>query len=93
MLKYTIKRLLLLIPTLIIVLTIVFCLLQMVPGSPVYALVEGEDYTPEEIWQLEEEMGFHDPITTVVYGRVKASSSWLMLTIWKQVRIPVSSAL
>ena len=68
MLKYTIKRLLLLIPTLAIVLTIVFCLLQMVPGSPVYALVEGEDYTPEEIWQLEKEMGFHDPII-VQYAR------------------------
>lgn len=62
MLKYTIKRILLLIPTLIIVLTIVFCLMQMVPGSPVYAMVEGEDYTPEEIYQLEEELGFHDPI-------------------------------
>lgn len=62
MLKYTIKRVLLLIPTLFIVLTIVFCLMQMVPGSPVYAMVEGEDYTPEEIWALEEELGFHDPI-------------------------------
>ncbi len=62
MLKYTIKRVLLLIPTLFIVLTIVFCLMQMVPGSPVYGMVEGEDYTPEEIWQLEEELGFHDPI-------------------------------
>ena len=72
MLKYTIKRLLLLIPTLAIVLTIVFCLLQMVPGSPVYALVEGEDYTPQEIWQLEEEMGFHDPII-VQYARYVAN--------------------
>ena len=68
MLKYTLKRILLLIPTLAIVLTIVFCLMQMVPGSPVYALVEGEDYTPQEIWELEEEMGFHDPII-VQYGR------------------------
>ena len=68
MLKYTLKRILLLIPTLAIVLTIVFCLLQMVPGSPVYALVEGEDYTPQEIWELEEEMGFHDPII-VQYAR------------------------
>ena len=62
MLKYTIKRVLLLIPTLFIVLTIVFCLMKLVPGSPVYAMTEGEDYTPEEIYQLEEELGFHDPI-------------------------------
>ena len=62
MIKYTIKRILLLIPTLAIVLTIVFCLMQMVPGSPVYAMVEGEEYTPEEIYELEKQLGFHDPI-------------------------------
>lgn len=62
MLKYSLKRILLVIPTLIIVLTIVFCLMQMVPGSPVYGMVEGEDYTPEEIYELEEKLGFHDPI-------------------------------
>ena len=62
MLKYAIKRTLLLIPTLIVVVTIVFCLIRLVPGSPVAAMVDGEDYTPEEIWQLEEEMGFYDPL-------------------------------
>ncbi|MBQ3791559.1 MAG: ABC transporter permease [Clostridia bacterium] len=62
MLKYTIKRILLLIPTLLIVLTIVFCLMKMIPGSPVYAMVQGEDYTPEEIYELETQLGFHDPI-------------------------------
>ena len=62
MLKYTIKRILLLIPTLIIVLTIVFLLMKMVPGSPVYAMVQGEEYTPEEIYELETKLGFHDPI-------------------------------
>jgi peptide/nickel transport system permease protein len=62
MLKYTIKRIFLLIPTLVIVLSIVFVLMQLVPGSPVALLVEGEEYTAEEIYQLEVEMGFHDPI-------------------------------
>lgn len=62
MLKYAIKRTLLLIPTLIVVVSLVFCLIRMVPGSPVAGMVEGEDYTPEEIYQLEEEMGFHDPL-------------------------------
>lgn len=62
MLKYTIKRILLLIPTLIIVLTIVFVLMQLVPGSPVALLVDGQDYTSEEIYELEVAMGFHDPI-------------------------------
>lgn len=62
MVKYVIKRTLLLIPTLLVILTLVFCMMRLIPGSPVAALVEGEDYTPEEIYQLEEEMGFHDPI-------------------------------
>lgn len=71
MLKYTIKRVLLLIPTLFIVLTIVFCLMKLVPGSPIYAMTQGEEYTPEELYQLEEELGFHDPIL-VQYGRYLA---------------------
>ncbi len=62
MLKYSIKRILLMIPTLLTVLTIVFVLMKLIPGSPVYGMVAGEDYTPEEIYQLEEKLGFHDPI-------------------------------
>lgn len=62
MLKYAIKRILLLIPTLFVILTLVFCLMRLIPGSPVQALVEGEDYTAEELYQLEVEMGFHDPL-------------------------------
>ena len=71
MLKYTIKRILLLIPTLFIVLTIVFVLMKLVPGSPIYAMTEGEEYTPEELYELEAELGFHDPII-VQYGRYVA---------------------
>lgn len=71
MLKYAIKRILLLIPSLVIVLTIVFVLMQLVPGSPVALLVEGEDYSPEEIYQLEAEMGFHDPIWEQYFRYVK----------------------
>lgn len=63
MLKYAIKRILLLIPTLLVVLTLVFCLIRLVGGSPVYSMMEaGEEYTPEQIEELEEEMGFNDPI-------------------------------
>ena len=54
MLKYTLKRILLLIPTLLVILTIVFILIRIVPGSPVYALLEGEDnVTPEMVEELE----------------------------------------
>ena len=50
MLKYTLKRIFLLIPTLIVILSIVFILIRIVPGSPVYALLEGEEnVTPEMV--------------------------------------------
>ena len=62
MFKYVLKRVFLLIPTLLIVLTAVFCLARMVPGSPVYSLLEDEDYTAEMVEDLKEEMGFNDPI-------------------------------
>lgn len=62
MLKYTLKRIILLIPTIIIVLTVVFFLMRLIPGSPVQLLVQGEDYSREEIEELETQMGFNDPI-------------------------------
>ncbi len=63
MLKYTLKRILLLIPTLLVILTLVFALMRMVPGSPVYALLADEDnVTQERIEEVETEMGFNDPI-------------------------------
>lgn len=67
--KYILKRVLLLIPTLLVILIAVFALMRMVPGSPVWALLEGEeDVDDERIWEVEEEMGFHDPIV-VQFGR------------------------
>lgn len=63
MAKYIFKRIVLLIPTLLVILTIVFLLMRLVPGSPVYALLaDEENVTPERIEQVEEEMGFNDPI-------------------------------
>ena len=66
MAKYILKRTLLLIPTLLIVLTVVFCLLRMVPGSPAYELLvdenDGEIPTAEQIEEKETEMGLNDPL-------------------------------
>ena len=66
MAKYILKRTLLLIPTLIIVLTVVFCLLRMVPGSPAYELLldenDGEVPSQAQIEAKETEMGLNDPL-------------------------------
>ena len=63
--KYVLKRFLLLIPTLFIVLSIVFLLLRMADGSPAREiLLEELDEAPslEQVYEKEVEMGLHDPI-------------------------------
>lgn len=72
MAKYILKRVLLLIPTLLVILTLVFALMRMVPGSPVYALLQGEeDPTPERVEEVETEMGFNDPILVQYWRYLK----------------------
>lgn len=66
--KYIIKRILLLIPTILIILTLVFVLMRCIPGSAVYALAEGEDLSKEELAEMKEELGLNDPLL-VQYGR------------------------
>lgn len=77
--KFVLKRTLMLIPTLLIILTLVFALMRMVPGSPVYSLLDPEEITDKEIVEaMETEMGFNDPIL-VQYGRYLkdiASGNW-----------------
>ncbi|MCI8515835.1 MAG: ABC transporter permease [Hungatella sp.] len=58
MLKYTIRRLLLMIPVMLGVIIIVFTLLYITPGDPVDTLL-GDDATPEMAEQLREELGLN----------------------------------
>ncbi len=70
--KFILKRTLMLIPTLLIILTIVFALMRMVPGSPVWALLEDEEnVTPERVEEVETEMGFNDPIPVQYWRYIK----------------------
>mgnify|MGYP000293415920 CR=1 FL=1 len=67
MLKYILKRILLLIPVLIGATLIVFFVMDMTPGDPAVAKL-GVDATAEQIEELREEMGLNDPFP-VRYGR------------------------
>ena len=67
MLKYILKRILLLIPVLIGATFIVFFVMDMTPGDPAVAKL-GVDATAEQIEELREEMGLNDPFP-VRYGR------------------------
>lgn len=67
MLKYTIKRVLGMIPTLIIVITFVFLFVRMIPGDPA-RLVAGEQATLEDVENVREQLGLNQPVY-VQYGK------------------------
>ena len=61
MLAYFVRRALMVPPVLLIVVTIVFFAMRMVPGGPAYAML-GDYATAEAIHQLEVELGLDKPI-------------------------------
>jgi peptide/nickel transport system permease protein len=61
MLKYVIKRLLILIPVLLGVVFIVFMIMQLTPGDP-GRIILGANATQEEVDGLNEELGYYDPL-------------------------------
>ena len=60
---YVIKRIIGVIPTLIIVVTFVFFFVRMIPGDPA-RLVAGPQATQEDVEVVREELGLNQPITT-----------------------------
>ncbi len=61
MLKYAIRRMILVLPTLWAVVTFVFFLIRIVPGGPAVAAL-GSYATEESIKELEKQMGLDRPI-------------------------------
>lgn len=61
MLAYLTRRLLALIPVLLVVAVVVFLLVHLTPGDPARVLA-GEDATPQQIQQLRQEMGLDRPL-------------------------------
>jgi ABC-type dipeptide/oligopeptide/nickel transport system permease component len=67
MAKYIIRRLLLVIPTALLAVTLVFFLFRLAPGD-VVRIIAGERATEEEVAQMRQQLGLDDPIL-VQYGR------------------------
>ena len=65
--KYIVKRLLLLIPLMLIVSFLVYALMDLSPGDPVRSIV-GENATEEQIEIMREKLGYNDPLL-VRYAR------------------------
>lgn len=61
MTKYMVKRLLTLIPVLLIVSILIFLLIHLTPGDPAAAML-GELATPEAIAELRDRLGLNDPL-------------------------------
>ncbi len=61
MLKYTLKRMIGMIPTLIIVVTFVFFFIRLIPGDPA-RMIAGEQATLEDVEAVRENLGLNKPI-------------------------------
>lgn len=61
MIKYTLKRLLLIIPVILGVTAVIFLLLSLVPGDPA-KLILGNEATVEMVEAKREELGLNDPL-------------------------------
>lgn len=70
MIRYILKRILLMIPVLLAVSLIVFTLLYITPGNPAEYIL-GTDANEQTIAQLEEELGLNDPFLTRYFNYVK----------------------
>jgi len=70
MLRYIIKRILTIIPTIILVSIFVFMFVRMIPGDPV-ALVAGPDATMEDRAIIREELGLNKPVLQQYVNYIK----------------------
>ena len=74
MLKFIVRRLLLLVPILIGLSFLVFVWIRALPGGPAEALL-GERATPEAIAKIERDYGLNKPITVQYWDYVKTTAT------------------
>ena len=70
MTKYLVKRILTLIPVLLVVSIVIFYLIHLTPGDPAAAML-GEQATPEAIEALREKLGLNDPLPVQYWNWLK----------------------
>lgn len=70
MLKYTVKRLLLLIPVILCVALLIFVIMSFTPGDPA-VIILGENATPEQVDALHEKLGLDDPLLVRFFNYIK----------------------
>lgn len=70
MIKYVLKRLLLLIPVLLGVILIIFTIMYLMPGDP-GRIILGENASQEAVDQKNEELGYYDPFFVQFFNYLK----------------------
>ena len=70
MLKYTAKRLVLLIPVILCVALLIFVIMSFTPGDPA-VIILGENATPEQIEALHEKLGLDEPLLVRFFNYIK----------------------
>lgn len=70
MLKYTVKRLILLIPVILCVALLIFVIMSFTPGGPA-VIILGENATPEQVAALHEKLGLDDPLLVRFFNYIK----------------------
>lgn len=71
MIRYVIKRLLMMIPVVLAVLIIVFTLMYFVPGDPATIAAGGERLTEEQLDVIRDSMGLNDPYIVRLWDYIK----------------------
>lgn len=69
--KFIIKRFLSAIPVMLIILILVFCLMRMVPGNPMYTIQADASMTEEELFLLQEKYGLNGTIFEQFWAYMK----------------------
>jgi peptide/nickel transport system permease protein len=73
---YILKRILYLVLLIFFVITLNFFIFMLMPGDPIYLLVNPQKYKPEEYNRLLEVWGFNDPISVRYLKYVVNLSTW-----------------
>ena len=69
--KFVVKRFLSAIPVMLIILILVFCLMRMVPGNPMYTIQADASMTEEELFLLQEKYGLNGTIFEQFFAYMK----------------------
>jgi len=72
--KFILKRFLSAIPVLLLILVMVFCLMRMVPGNPMYTLQADASLTQEEMEYLQEKYGLNGTIFEQFWAFIKRAA-------------------